>query len=39
MFTPENRERQNIRKLENILELVKAGKVKHEKANKPIKQD
>ncbi|GIU52514.1 hypothetical protein TUM4438_45440 [Shewanella sairae] len=34
MFTPENRERQNIRKLENILELVKAGKVKHEKANR-----
>ncbi|WP_198782783.1 restriction endonuclease [Shewanella putrefaciens] len=34
MFTPENRERQNIRKLENILELVKAGKVKHEKASK-----
>jgi len=39
MFTPENRERQNIRKLENILELVKAGTVKHTKANKPIKQD
>lgn len=29
MFTPENRERQNIRKLENILELSKAGVVKH----------
>lgn len=29
MFTPENRERQNIRKLENILKLVKAGVVKH----------
>lgn len=39
MFTPENRERQNIRKLENILKLVKAGTVKHTKANKQINSD
>ncbi|QTH64265.1 restriction endonuclease [Psychrosphaera ytuae] len=39
MFTPENRERQNIRKLENILKLVKAGKVKHKKATKKFDTD
>lgn len=39
MFTPENRERQNIRKLENILELVKAGTVRHKKADKRINKD
>jgi hypothetical protein len=38
MFTPENRERQNIRKLENILELVKAGKVKHQKDTEIVKE-
>jgi hypothetical protein len=34
MFSPENRSRQNIRKLENIIEVVKPIKIKHEKANK-----
>ena len=32
MFSPENRSRQNIRKLENILESVKAGTIEHKKS-------
>lgn len=36
MFSPENRKRKNIRKLENILETVRPIKISYQKANKPM---
>lgn len=39
LFSPENRSRSNIRKLENIMEAVKPIKIKHQKANQSRKAD
>ena len=36
MFSPVNRSKSNIRKLENIMEAVRPIKIKHQDANKPM---